>query len=76
MDAFIISLINLFNNLLSTCCILNAILGTRDRKIDKVDNLLVLIGFIFLWGSSSYISLLEGRGITGSVTVEIRKGLK
>ena len=76
MGGLVISLINLFKNLLSTCYISNAILGTGDRKINKIDNLSVFKGFIFSWGSSSYISLLEGRGINGSVTVEIRKGLK
>ena len=70
------SLINSFKYLLSICYILSAILGTGDRKVNKIDNLPLLMGFTFLQGSSSYITHLEGRGITESVTLEIRKGLK
>lgn len=32
------------------------------------------MGFTFLWGSSSYIPHLEGRGITEAVALEIGKG--
>lgn len=58
------------------CYIVNDTLGTGGRKVNKADNLPIFMSFTFSWGSSSYLSYLEGRSITGPVTLEIRKGLR